>query len=202
MVANSSGTVRKGFQTGANAMLKKILLGLVALIAVFLIVVAVQPNEFRVARTASVAAPPDRVFAQVNDFHNWEAWSPWAKLDPNAKATFEGPRSGEGAVFIWAGNDEVGEGRMTVTQSRPNDLIRIKLDFVKPMEGTSAVEFTFKPQGDQTNVTTDVTWAMSGRHTFISKAICLFMNQDKMLGGYFEKGLASLKSVVEGARKT
>jgi hypothetical protein len=178
-------------------MLKKILLGLAALVVVFLIVVAMQPNEFRVARTANVAAAPARVFAQVNDFHNWQAWSPWAKLDPNAKAAFEGPPAGEGAVFIWAGNDEVGEGRMTLTESRPSDVIRIRLDFVKPMEGTSDVEFTFKPQGNDTTV----TWAMSGRHTFISKAICLFMNQDKMLGGYFEKGLANLKSVVEGPRK-
>ena len=179
-------------------MIKKILLGFAALIVVFLIVVALQPNEYQVARTAAVAAAPERVFAQVNDFHNWEAWSPWAKLDPNAKATFEGPRSGQGAAFIWAGNNEIGEGRMTVTESRPSDLIRIKLDFVKPMEGTSDVEFTFKPQGNDTAV----TWTMSGRNNFIGKAICLFMNQDKMLGAYFEKGLASLKSVVEGARKT
>lgn len=179
-------------------MLKKILLGLAALIAVFLVVVALQPDEYRVTRAAAIAAAPERVFAQVNDFHNWEAWSPWAKLDPNAKATFEGPNSGEGAVFIWAGNSEVGEGRMTLTQSRPNDLIRIRLDFVKPMEGTSDVEFSFKPQGgDQTAV----TWSMSGRNNFIGKAICLFMNQDKMLGGYFEKGLANLKAVVEGPRK-
>jgi polyketide cyclase/dehydrase/lipid transport protein len=178
-------------------MLKKILLGLAALVVVFLIVVALQPNEYRVARSAAMAAAPAQVFAQVNDFHNWEAWSPWAKLDPSAKATFEGPRSGEGAVFKWAGNDEIGEGSMTLTQSRPSESIRIRLDFVKPMEGTSDVEFTFKPQGGETNV----TWAMSGRHTFISKAICLFMDQDKMLGGYFEKGLASLKAVVEGASK-
>ena len=178
-------------------MFKKILLGLAALVVVFLIVVAMQPNEFRVARTVAITAPPERVFAQVNDFHNWEAWSPWAKLDPKAKATFEGPRSGQGAVFIWAGNDEVGEGRMTLTESRPNDLIRIRLDFVQPMEGTSDVEFTFTPKGNDTAV----TWSMSGRHTFVSKAVCLFMNQDKMLGGYFEKGLASLKSVVEGPRK-
>ena len=183
-------------------MLKKILLGLLAVIAVFAAYVALLPSDFRITRSATIAAPPAAVFEHVNDFHKWEAWSPWAKLDPNAKATFEGPRSGEGAVFIWAGNDEIGEGRMTVTQSRPNDLIRIKLDFVKPMEGTSDVEFTFKPQGDQTNATTNVTWAMSGRHTFVSKAICLFMNQDKMLGGYFETGLASLKTVVEGPRKT
>jgi hypothetical protein len=178
-------------------MFKKILLGLAALIAVFLIVVAMQPDEFRVSRSATVAASPDRVFAQVNDFHNWQAWSPWAKLDPNAKATFEGPPAGEGAVFIWAGNNEVGEGRMTVMQSRPSELVLIKLDFVKPMEGTSDVEFTFKPQNNDTVV----TWTMSGQNNFIGKAICLIMNQDKMIGGYFEKGLANLKSIVESARK-
>ena len=177
-------------------MLKKILLAFAALIAIFLIVVALQPDEYRVSRTAAIAAPAPAVFAQVNDFHAWEAWSPWAKLDPNAKATFEGPKAGQGAVFLWSGNNEVGEGRMTVTESRPDERIRTKLDFVKPMEGTSNVEFTFEPQG----ATTDVTWTMSGRNNFISKAVCLFMNQDKMLGGYFEKGLASLKAVAEAKR--
>jgi len=178
--------------------IKKILFGLALLLAIFLIVVALQPDEFRITRSAAVAAAPQQVFAQVNDFHKWEAWSPWAKLDPNAKATFEGPPTGEGAVFIWAGNSEVGEGRMTVTQSRPDELIRIKLDFVKPMEGTSDVEFTFKPENNGTLV----TWTMSGRNNFIGKAICLIMNQDKMIGGYFEKGLVNLKSVAETPRKT
>jgi uncharacterized protein YndB with AHSA1/START domain len=194
------GTFRKRFQhpPGERAVIKKILFGLALLLAIFLIVVALQPDEFRISRSAAVAAAPQQVFEQVNDFHKWEAWSPWAKLDPNAKATFEGPPTGEGAVFIWAGNSEVGEGRMTVTQSRPNELIRIKLDFVKPMEGTSDVEFTFKPQNDDTVV----TWTMSGRNNFIGKAICLIMNQDKMIGGYFEKGLANLKSVAETPRKT
>ena len=118
-------------------MLKKILLGLVAILAVFAVVVALQPSEFRIARTAIVAAPAPDVFAQVNDFHNWEAWSPWAKLDPAAKATFEGPAAGQGAVFKWAGNDKIGEGSMTLTDSRPAELVRIKVDFVKPFAGTS-----------------------------------------------------------------
>jgi hypothetical protein len=80
----------------------------------------------------------------VNDFHNWEAWSPWAKLDPAAKATFEGPSAGTGAIFKWAGNKEVGEGSMTITESRPSDLIRIKLEFLRPFEATNSAEFTFK----------------------------------------------------------
>ena len=178
-------------------MLKKLLIVFVALVAVFAAIVALQPAEYRVVRTATLSASPAAVFAQVNDFHQWEAWSPWAKLDPAAKNTFEGPPAGVGAVFMWAGNDKVGEGRMTLTESHPNDLIRIKLDFIKPFASTCATEFTFKPEGNQTAV----TWTMSGRKNFISKAFCMFMNMDKMVGGDFERGLAQLKSVAEAAPK-
>ena len=178
-------------------MLKKILIGVAALIVLLIIVIALQPSKFHVSRSTTIAAPPEQVFAQVDNFHNWEAWSPWAKLDPAAKNSFEGPSSGVGAAFTWSGNDEVGEGRMTITESRPNDLIQIKLDFVRPFEDTSTVEFTFKPEGDQTLV----TWSMFGRKGFVGKAIGLAMDCDTMLGGYFEKGLASMKSVVEGAAK-
>jgi hypothetical protein len=178
-------------------MLKKILIGLVAIVAVFAVVVALQPSEYRVARSTTVSAPAPDVFAQVNDFHNWDAWSPWAKLDPAAKATFEGPPAGQGAVFAWSGNDKIGEGRMTLTESRPAELVRIKIDFVKPFAGTSTSEFTFKPAGNQTAV----TWIMSGQNNFIARAMCLFVSMDKMLGGEFEKGLAQMKSVAEAAKK-
>jgi hypothetical protein len=178
-------------------MLKKVLIRLAAIVAVVVIafagVVAMQPSEFRITRTASMSASPTAVFAQVNDFHNWETWSPWAKLDPAAKNSFAGPPAGAGAIFTWAGNDNVGEGRMTLTESRPAELIRIKLEFVKPFADTSDAEFTFKAAGDQT----EVMWSMFGRKNFLSKAFCLFINMDKMVGGEFEKGLANMKSVVE-----
>jgi uncharacterized protein YndB with AHSA1/START domain len=173
-----------------GSMVLKILIALVAIVVAF---VALQPSDYRIVRSATIAAPASNVFAQVNDFHKWDAWSPWAKLDPNAKTTFEGPSAGEGAVFAWAGNSQIGEGRMTLTQSRPAELIRIRLDFVQPMAGTSTAEFTFKPEGDRTAV----TWAMFGQNNFVARAICLFMNQDKMVGGYFEKGLVNLKAVAE-----
>ena len=178
-------------------MLKKILAILAAAIAGFAVIVALQPSEFRVVRTTVVAAPTPDVFAQVNDFRSWDAWSPWAKLDPAAKATFEGPPAGEGAVFAWSGNDKVGEGRMTLTDSRPAELVRIRVDFTKPFSGTSMSEFGFKPEGAQTLV----TWTTSGTNNFIGKAICLFANMDKMLGGDMEKGLSQMKSVAEAARK-
>jgi hypothetical protein len=176
-------------------MFKKILIVLVAVVAVFAVVVALLPSEYRIARSTTVSAP--EVFAQVNDFHNWEAWSPWAKLDPSAKTTFEGPAAGQGAVLAWSGNDKVGEGRMTLTESRPAELVRIRVDFVKPFAGTSTSEFNFKPAGNQTAV----TWAMSSQRNFLEKAMCLFVNMDKMLGGEFEKGLAQMKSVAEAVKK-
>ena|SRR6266550_5459326 len=178
-------------------MLKKFLIAIAAIIVVFVVVVALQPSEFRIVRSATISAPAPAVFAQVNDFHNWEAWSPWAKLDPAAKATFEGPSTGTGAIFKWAGNKEVGEGSMTITESRPSDLIRIKLEFLRPFEATNSAEFTFKPEGNRTGV----TWSMEGKNNFIAKAVCLFMNMDKMVGGQFEQGLAQMKAVVEAAPK-
>lgn len=178
-------------------MLKKIFIGIAVILVAFVVIVALQPSDFRIARSINISAPPATVFAQVNDFHNWEAWSPWAKLDPAAKATFEGPSAGEGAIFRWVGNEEVGEGNMTITESRPSDLIRIKLEFLKPFAATNTAEFTFKPEGNRTVV----TWSMFGTNNFIAKAFCLFMNMDEMVGGQFEKGLASMKSVTEATPK-
>src|SRR2546425_12785658 len=128
-------------------MLKILLIALAVIVVVFVVIIAIQPSDFRITRSASFAAPPEAVFAQVNDLHNWEAWSPWAKLDPAMKPTYEGPAAGVGAICSWAGNDKVGEGRMTVTESRPGELVRLKLEFVKPFASTSDVEFTFKGDG-------------------------------------------------------
>jgi hypothetical protein len=178
-------------------MLKKILIVVAALVVVFAVVVAMQPAAFRIERKATIAAPDSVVFAQVNDFHRWDAWSPWAKLDPVMKQTYEGSPAGVGAVYSWAGNKDVGEGRMTITESTPNSLIRIKLEFLKPFATSNTTEFTFTPAGDQTSV----TWAMTGQNNFIAKAFGLFMNMDKMIGGDFEKGLAQMKTAVEASSR-
>ena len=178
-------------------MLKKILLGLAAIVVVFLITAAFQPAEFHIARTATIAAPPAAVFEQINNFQNWDAWSPWARLDPNAKNTFEGPPAGVGAGFAWSGNHEVGEGRMTNTGSKPNELVAMRLEFTKPFAATNTTEFTLKPEG----AGTVVTWAMSGRNNFMGKCMGLVMNCDKMVGGQFEKGFANLKTIVETPAK-
>src|SRR5262245_11453739 len=179
-------------------MLKTIIVALVVIVVILVVIIALQPSQFRVARQTIIAAPPATVFAQVNDFHKWEAWNPWGKIDPAMKQSYEGAPSGVGAAYSWVGNKEVGEGRMTITESRPNDLIRVKLEFFKPFAATNTAEFTFKPEGSQTSV----TWSMFGENNFIAKAIHLVMNMDKMIGGQFEKGLASMKSAAEAAPKT
>jgi hypothetical protein len=178
-------------------MIKKILIGLAVVVVVLVVFIALQSSTYRVERSATMNAPAPMVFAQVNDFHKWNAWSPWAKLDPAMKQTFEGAPAGTGAVYTWAGNKEVGEGRMAITESHPSDLVKIKLEFLKPFAATSDTTFTFKPEGNQTVV----TWTMVGDKNFIAKAFHLFVNMDKMLGGDFEKGLAQMKSVAEAAPK-
>src|SRR5262245_51620558 len=174
-------------------MFAKILIVLAVVIVVFVIFVAMRPSSFRIQRCATIAAPAEAVFEQVNDFRRWQAWSPWEKLDPDLKRTFEGPLSGAGSVYRWVGNKKVGEGSMTLTQSVPGEIVRIKLVFIKPFAATNTAEFTFKPEGDQTAV----TWSMTGNNNFMAKAFCLFVNMDKMVGGDFEKGLTQLKQVVE-----
>lgn len=177
--------------------LKWTLVVLAVVVALFVGLVAMQPNKFRVERSMTMAASPDDVFAQVNDFHNWEAWSPWIKVDPNAKGTYEGPAAGKGAIFRWSGNDDVGEGSMTITESNPNDLIRIALQFVKPFEDTATAEFTFQPEGDQTKV----TWSMYGENNLVGRAVCLLMDMDEMIGSKYEEGLAAMKMIVEAKAK-
>ena len=178
-------------------MIKKIAIALGAVVIIFLGVVAMQPADFRIERSAAIAAPPADVFAQVNDFHNWTAWSPWEKLDPALKKTYSGAAAGGGAVYEWAGNDQVGTGRMTLTDSQPSNLIRIKLEFIKPFEATNTTEFLLTPDGGGTKV----TWSMTGNNNFMAKAAGLFMNMEKMVGGDFEKGLAQMKTVAEAAVK-
>jgi len=174
-------------------MVKKILVGLIVLILGFLGVAALQPSDFRVTRSIEIAAPSEAIFPQVNDFHQWEAWSPWANLDPKAKNSFGGPEAGKGASFSWAGNHEVGEGKMTILETNPNSFIQIKLDFVKPFAATNTAEFTFVPQANGTLV----TWTMYGKNNLIGKAMGLIMDCDKMVGNMFDKGLEAMKKLVE-----
>ena len=176
-------------------MLKKILIGVVVVIAVFLILVLTRPADFRVERSATIAAPAQALFEQVNDHHKFNQWNPFLKLDSNVKNTYSGPDSGVGAVCSWDGNKDVGAGSATITESKPGELVRERMDWIRPMAGVATVEFTFKPQGDKTVV----TWAMYGKNGFMGKLVSVFMNCDKMCGPPFEQGLAALGKIVTAA---
>lgn len=176
-------------------MIKKILLGLAAIIAIILVVASFQSDDLNVTRSATIPAAPEAVFKVVNDFRQWDAWSPWAKLDPAMKKTLEGPPEGVGAVYKWSGNNEVGEGSTKLVESKPNEKIGMKLEFVRPFEGSSDVQFTFVPEGAGTKV----TWAMQSKKPFIGKVAGLFMDCDKMCGDQFVEGLDNLAKVVAAA---
>jgi hypothetical protein len=174
-----------------------VLLALAIIAILFFVIIIGRPDEFKVVRSATIAVPPVAVFEQVNDFHKWDDWSPWAKLDPECKNTFGGAPAGKGATFAWDGNKKVGAGRMAITDSQPPNLIRINLEFLRPFKATNTTEFMFKPEGNQTIV----TWNMFGKNNFMSKAFGLFVNCDNMIGKDFEKGLAQMKAETEGASK-
>jgi hypothetical protein len=162
-------------------------------IAVVLILAATKPNIFRVTRAISIRAPAERIFPLINDFYQWVAWSPYETRDPAMKRSFDGSASGQGAVYAWDGNKNVGSGRMEILDTSAPSKIVIKLDFFKPFEGHNTAEFTMLPQGDATNV----TWTMYGPAVFISKVMQVFMNLDRMIGRDFEAGLANLKKLTE-----
>jgi len=174
-------------------MLNIILIALAVIVVLFVVVVATRPADFRVTRTGRINAPAEVVFANVNTLRNWEAWSPWAKMDPNAKSTFSGPESGPGSSMAWSGNNKVGEGRMTIMDIKPNEVIHLKLEFLRPMKATNVAEFLFKSDANQTTV----TWSMTGKNNFVGKAFHLLIDCDKMVGRDFEKGLASLDSASQ-----
>ncbi len=174
-------------------MLKKIAIAIVVVIAGILVYAATRPDSFSVQRTTSIHAPPDKVFAMINDFHRWGEWSPWEKLDPEMKRTFTGPPAGQGTVYEWTGNSQVGAGRMEILKAAPASKVDIKLDFIKPFEGHNVAEFTLTPQGENT----EVVWVMHGPAPFITKLMGVFVSMDSMIGKDFEAGLANMKGAAE-----
>ena len=174
-------------------MFKIIALVVVVLVVALLLFAATKPDTFRVQREASIKAPPEKIFAQINDLHRWGSWSPWEKLDPAIRRTYGGAVQGKGAVYEWDGNLNVGKGRMEITDTSPPSKVVIKLDFVKPFEAHNIAEFTLEVNGDFTNV----TWAMHGPNPYLAKVVHTIFSMDRMVGKQFETGLANLKTIAE-----
>ena len=174
-------------------MFKIIAITAVALIAAVLVLAASKSDTFRVQRSATIKAPPEKIFPIINDLHKWAWWSPWEKMDLDMKRTYSGAQQGTGAAYAWDGNKDVGQGRMEIVESTPPSKIVIKLDFVKPFEAHNVAEFTLEPKGGSTTV----TWAMRGANTFMGKVIQVFMSMDSMIGTQFESGLVNLRTMAE-----
>lgn len=174
-------------------MFKLIAIVVIAVLAALFAYAATRPDTFRVQRATGIKAPPEKIFALIDDLHGWGSWSPWEKKDPAMKRTHSGAASGQGAVYEWDGNTEIGKGRMEITETSPPSKVAIKLDFIKPFEAHNIVEFTLEAQGNSTNV----TWAMHGPSPYLSKVIGIFIDMDNMIGKDFEAGLANLKTAAE-----
>ncbi len=174
-------------------MLKMLAIVVVMLIAGVLGYAATKPDTFRVERSASIKASPEKIYPLINDFKAWPSWSPWEKKDPAMKRSFGAVTSGKGAKYSWEGNNDVGQGSMEIAESVPASKITLKLDFLKPFEAHNTVDFRLEAKGNMTTV----TWAMQGPAPFLSKLIHVFVNMDSMVGKDFEEGLANLRTVAE-----
>jgi hypothetical protein len=173
-------------------MLKKGLISLGLLVVAAIVFVYTRPDTYRVERSAEIHAPADVVFALIDDLQQWPRWSPWEKLDPDLKKSYEGPRSGPGATYAWSGNAEVGEGRITIVESKPGELVRVELRYFKPFQGTSEARFELAPS----EAGTRVRWSVEGENGFAAKAISLLMDVNALIGASFEQGLADLDAAA------
>jgi uncharacterized protein YndB with AHSA1/START domain len=174
-------------------LLTKLLCLLALVLAVLAVVIAMRPADFRYTRSATIAAPPEVVFEQVNDLRKFQEWNPWAKVDPNAAITYDGPPTGEGSSYSWSGDAKVGKGTMTIIETKPGELVRARMEFKEPFAATHTADFTFRREEDGTVV----SWSMYGSNDFLGKAVSLFIDCDKMIGDEFSKGLATLKGKYE-----
>lgn len=177
-------------------MLQTILLTVIVLIAAFLAYAATRPDSFRVQRSATIEAPPERVFALINDLRSMQTWSAWEKMDPAMKRTYSGAASGPGAAYAWAGNRQIGEGRMEIVESSPPSKVTLRMDFFKPFPARHTLEFTLQSDGGSTRVTE----AFFGPSPFVSKVMGILCNMERMVGGKFDESLAELKAIAERQR--
>lgn len=174
-------------------MLKIIVIVVIVIISAMLIYAATRPDTFRVERSATIKASPEKLFPFINDFHNWPSWSAWGKKDPAMKTTYSGSTSGKGAIYEWNGNRNVGSGKLEIIESIASSRVVVQLDFITPFEGHNKAIFTLNPVAEGTKI----VWVMDGPMAFIPKIFSIFVSMDKMIGKDFEDSLEGLRSVAE-----
>jgi uncharacterized protein YndB with AHSA1/START domain len=174
-------------------MLKVILLLIGAVALALLAYVAAQPDDFRIERSQTIKAPPEVVFALINDLHHFNSWNPFALIDPSLKIVYIGPESGTGAAYEWEGTGRAGKGRMEIAESVSPSRVTMRLEFMKPFAAKNIAEFTITPVG----ASSQVAWAMTGHNAYFQKVMATLFNMDRMVGGQFAAGLSTLKGLAE-----
>jgi uncharacterized protein YndB with AHSA1/START domain len=179
-----------------EAMLKLFaVIGIVAVVAIAVVLIysATLPNDFRVARSMTINAPPEKIFPLINDLKSFNQWNPFARRDPKMEIAYSGPPSGKGAGNAWDSTGRAGKGSLEITDILPPSSVMMRLDMEKPMEGHNTILFALQAKGDGT----DVSWTMTGPYPYLNRVLGTVFNMDKMIGSEFEKGLAELKVIAE-----
>lgn len=154
---------------------------------------ATKPDTFSIKRSARIAAPAERIYPLIANLRSMNTWNPFVEPDPAVRISYSGPEMGQGATHVWAGNRNVGEGSVEVTEAVAPSRVAMRLLMVKPMKADNQVEFTLQPADGGTTV----TWAMQGPQPMIGKVVSVFINCERMIGPVFEKGLSRLKEIAE-----
>jgi uncharacterized protein YndB with AHSA1/START domain len=175
--------------------LKGILLGIVAFVAILLVAALFVKGDYKVEREITINKPKQQVFEYVKLLKNQDNFSKWAGMDPNMKKEYKGVDGAPGFVSAWdSDNKDVGKGEQEIKSIKEGERIDYELRFIKPMESTEAAYITTEPVSE---TQTKVKWGFSGKMTYPTNLMCLFMDMDKMVGPDFETGLGNLKNILE-----
>jgi uncharacterized protein YndB with AHSA1/START domain len=164
-----------------------------AAIAAVLILAARKPDTLSIARSIEIRAAPEKIFALIDDFHNWSQWAPQDREDPSIQRTFSGPASGVGAESEWTSKGRAGTGQISIAEAVPPERVVVDVHFVKPFVAHNVNTFTLEPDG----ASTKVTWSMQGTNVYMLKLMSVLVDMDRMMGEHFESGLRDLKIAAE-----
>ncbi len=175
-------------------MIKKIIIAIVVLVAGVLAYAASRPAELAIDRVIVISATPEVIFPHINNSQKANEWMPWQATDAGLKMIYAGPAEGVGSKSSWDSSGQMGAGEALVVESVPSQVVKTQLTYTKPFQMSQLAEISLTPE----NGGTRVKWAVTGKNGFVFRLMGIFMNCDKLIGDQFEKGLANLKSKVEG----
>lgn len=193
LLNESSCSLSVGARLKARIMILKILLVMCAAIMGILLLAATKPDTYRIQRSITINAPPERVFALIDDFHQWPRWAPQDREDATMRRSYGLQSSGIGAVSQWTSDGSAGAGEMAITAVIPNSRIDVAVDWIKPFKVRNTHGFVITPEGQHIRV----TWNAKGSNLFIMKIMEVFVGVNGLMGKHFDTGLKNLKAAAE-----